>query len=219
MVRLNPKPTSDAAEIIKTAALKLFAECGVDGVTVREIAAEAGQKNHAAVGYYFGSKESLIRELIVDGARIIDAERNARLDELEAKPTPPTTRDICEVLVYPGVNPSGPDVEEECYNRFIVLVGMSHRAFMMEVLAGSLNSGYLRCLDHLRRLMAPLPHHIISQRQVFVGAYMGAVLSARESLLADQTREHPTWQSPKTLQHFIDTLIAVIEAPYTCDQP
>lgn len=219
MVRLNPKPASDAADVIKAAALRLFAARGVDGVTVREIATEAGQKNHAAVGYHFGSKEALIRELIIDGARNIDAERNALLDELEARRKAPDTREICEVLVYPSVNPSGPDAEEECYNRFIVLLGMSHREFLMDVLAGKLNSGYLRCLEHLKRLMFPLPDHIVSQRLVFVETYIGSVLSARESLLSDQSREHPTWQSPRTLRHFIDTLIAIIEAPYPSEKP
>ncbi|OZB15669.1 MAG: TetR family transcriptional regulator, partial [Hyphomonas sp. 34-62-18] len=45
MVRLHEKTESDAVDALKRAAMKLFAERGVDGVTVREIAAAAGQRN------------------------------------------------------------------------------------------------------------------------------------------------------------------------------
>ena len=46
-----------------------------------------------------------------------------------------------------------------------------------------------------------------------IGAYLGAVLSARESLLADQSRPHPTWQAEETLQHFASTVKAIVTAP------
>ena len=81
MAEPAPPLRTEAAEHLKAVALKLFAERGIDGVTVRQIAEAAGQKNHAAVGYYFGSKEDLVRELIVDGARLIDDQRNRWLDE------------------------------------------------------------------------------------------------------------------------------------------
>ncbi len=89
---------SDAPDTIKRIALRLFAERGVDGVTVREIAAAAGQKNHGAVGYYFGTKESLVREIVADGAKIIDDRRNALLDEIEARGGPTGIRQL--ILIY-----------------------------------------------------------------------------------------------------------------------
>src|SRR5690348_14970578 len=54
MVRLRPRLSQESvrsasAEQIKAVALRLFAERGVDGVTVREIATASGQKNHGAV--------------------------------------------------------------------------------------------------------------------------------------------------------------------------
>ena len=60
MTRLTVRPQSDSADKIKRIARQLFAERGVDGVTVRDIAEASGQKNHAAVAYYFGSKDALL---------------------------------------------------------------------------------------------------------------------------------------------------------------
>ncbi|MFD2431981.1 TetR/AcrR family transcriptional regulator [Sphingobium scionense] len=66
---------------------------------MREIAAAAGQKNHGAVSYYFGSKEALVRALVMDGAMALDRERNAALDGLEAQGGPRTIREVVEILV------------------------------------------------------------------------------------------------------------------------
>lgn len=211
MSRLALKPRSDAADHLKAVALRLFAERGVDGVTVRQIADAAGQKNHAAVGYHFGSKEALIRELIVDGARAIDQRRHAWLDAAEATGGPHSVVEVVHGMIRTSLDPDAPPGEES-FNRFVTLLALSHRAFFMEVLGGEWNSGYLRCLDHLRRLMPDMPAAQKNQRFVFLGATLGAILSTRESELADRSRPHPMWQSPATLDHAAKAIAAMIEA-------
>ena len=39
---------------------RLFGESGIDGVSLREVAAAAGQGNTSAVRYHFGSKDGLV---------------------------------------------------------------------------------------------------------------------------------------------------------------
>jgi AcrR family transcriptional regulator len=202
---------SAAAEQIKSVARRLFAERGVDGVTVREIAKAAGQKNHGAVGYYFGSKEALVREIIVDGAVAIDTRRNEQLDRLEASGGPKTTREIVDVLIRGAVEG---DASEDYYICFITMLSMSHRDLMMDALENRWNSGYLRCLQHLRRLMpADLTPALKNQRFVFMGAYLSGVLAARQRALSDLSRAHPTWSSNQTLDHFGHTVAAMLDAP------
>lgn len=211
MVRLHEKTESDAVEALKRAAMKLFAERGVDGVTVREIAAAAGQRNHGAVGYHFGSKADLIRALIVDGAKLINDRRNAALDALMASGTPLTLEDVVGILVYPSVDIT-PEGEEECYNRFVVLFSMTHRALFMEALGGQWNSGFKRCLDLLRGFMGHLPRARQTERIVFLESYLGSVLAAREARLADTSRSHPTWSRPAMLAHLVGTMAAIVRA-------
>ena len=45
------------------AAEKLFSEKGFDNVSTREIAREAGQKNHSAMHYHFGSMDQLVKAI------------------------------------------------------------------------------------------------------------------------------------------------------------
>ena len=51
-------------EKLVAVAGKLFAESGFDGVSLRELTAEAGT-NLGAVTYHFGSKEALFGEVVV----------------------------------------------------------------------------------------------------------------------------------------------------------
>lgn len=213
MVRLDTKQPSLAADQLKLVARRLFAERGVDGVTIREIAMAAGQKNHGAVGYHFGSKEELVREIILDGAILIDQRRNAALDELEAAGGPRNVREVVDVLVYSAVNMGAEDDGEDTYIRFITMLGMTHRDLFLSALQGKWNSGYLRCLNHLRRLMPPMPATLKNQRFVFMGALLTGVLSMREAALTDTKREHPVWRSDLTLPHFTLSVAAMLEAP------
>src|SRR3954465_13933067 len=84
----------DTKTQIKAAAQLLFARHGVDAVTVQQIVAAAGQRNNAALHYHFGSKEELIRQLVVDGAAVLEERRQGMLRELEARGGPTTIREV-----------------------------------------------------------------------------------------------------------------------------
>lgn len=213
MVRIKTVSGEDvgrgaAAEHIKRVALRLFAERGVDGVTVRDIAAAAGQKNHGAVSYHFGSKEALVRAVVQDGAVELERLRNAMLDALEADGGPHCIRDVISVLIRSVMALPG-----EHYVRFITMFGMTHRDLMLDAIDPEWNRAYGRCLDHLRRLLPQLSSGLQNQRFVFMGASLSAILSARERALADRSRSHPMWSAPESLDHFVQMLAAMLEAP------
>jgi AcrR family transcriptional regulator len=201
----RPEP----ADMIKQAALRLFSEHGVDGVTVRQIAEAAGQKNHAAVGYHFGSKEELVRAVIIHGARLIDEVRNAMLDEMEARGGPKSVIEIVDLLVRSSLLADNPPWSA-CYNSFIVVAQLSNRRLVAKALGGRWNSGYQRCLDHLRKLSPNVPRAIMNQRLIFMGAALGGILASRERELADRSRKHPMWESAATLKHATQCLAAII---------
>ncbi|SCW47256.1 transcriptional regulator, TetR family [Sphingobium faniae] len=209
LAKADDAPRGAAAEHIKKVALRLFAERGVDGVTVREIAAAAGQKNHGAVGYHFGSKEALVRAIVMDGAMALDRERNAVLDRLEREGGPRSIREVIDALILPVLA-----LPEEHYVPFIVIFAMTHRDMMLDAIDPAWNRAYGRGLDHLRSLMpADLAPALQNQRFVFMGAYISAVLSARQRALADHSRDHPMWGSDASIEHFLQTLVALLEAP------
>ena len=59
----RPTPTTATALQLLLTAERLFAEYGFSGVSLRQIATEAGSANNSAVAYHFGSKERLVEAI------------------------------------------------------------------------------------------------------------------------------------------------------------
>lgn len=68
------------ASLLNAAEL-LFAEQGIQGVSLRQIAAQAGHRNNSAVHYHFGDKTGLIAALLADRVGRIEVIRKRTIAE------------------------------------------------------------------------------------------------------------------------------------------
>src|SRR5882762_6247311 len=197
---------------IKAAAQMLFARRGVDGVTLQEIVNAAGQRNNAALHYHFGSKEELIRQMVVDGATVLDQRRRDMLDEIEARGGPKTIREVMLVLVMPVIE-LGEDERWRGYIRFTSSLQASDRKTLRAALNNRWNAGYVACFDHLKKML-PLPPALIEQRLTLFSIYANAILSAREAALETRkSRSNRLWDRHFTTENILDTLEATITCP------
>jgi len=202
-------------ERIKAAAQRLFSRRGIDGVPVRDIVAEAGLRNGASLHYYFGSKDGLIRALVIDGARHSDTARHEALDEMERAGGPGDVLDITRLLVDVETAPRGPALPHGFgHMRFIVALQIHHRHLMHEALEGHRNTGYLRCLGHLRRLLPEVPREILNQRFIFMYITLTTALAAREAAFESDPTGGKLWSSPEALKNLAQTLAAGLKAPW-----
>ena len=83
------------------AAAVLMDERGVDNVTIQDISQASGHRNRSAVRYHFGSRDAVVRAVVMRTMDAIDAERNVLLDHLETTGAPLTPRSVIEVVVAP----------------------------------------------------------------------------------------------------------------------
>ncbi|MBE1535696.1 TetR/AcrR family transcriptional regulator [Actinomadura algeriensis] len=70
-------------ERLLDAAERLYAERGVDAVSLREIVQAAGVRNATAVQYHFGDRAGMVRALFARHAPEVEARRHALLDACE----------------------------------------------------------------------------------------------------------------------------------------
>jgi AcrR family transcriptional regulator len=101
---------SATREAILAAAERLFAEHGVNAVSLRYISETAGQGNNTAVSYHFGSKTELIRAIVRKHGEPTELARQRMVDAIgtgaaagsadTARPAP-SVRDWVTCLVRP----------------------------------------------------------------------------------------------------------------------
>lgn len=195
---------------LKRAARRLFATRGIAAVGMREIVGAAGQRNAAAVHYYFGSKDDLLRELLIDGAKSIDEVRQTMLDEAEAKGEI-TFDDVMRAFVLPGLDIVGDTGEGETYLRFIGNLQRERRDLFDETVRGKFSEGYERCLKHFRRFLTQRPLADVNRRLLFAGISMQAILEAREAALdASDTGDHHFWSQPDMVDYLLSSIEAII---------
>jgi len=94
----NRNDAAATREALVATAVQLFAERGLDGVSLAEINRAAGQRNATALHYHFGGKEGLVQAIFDKHSARVNALRETLLDDLpESAPLP----EVVGVLVLP----------------------------------------------------------------------------------------------------------------------
>lgn len=195
---------------MKVVAQRLFAMHGIDGVSVADIVAAAGQRNKASLQYHFGSKEELIGELLVDGAQKVDAFRIVLLDQMAADGGPRHVREVLDAFIRPVYQLTVTEAEGSTYLRFLSNVQLTHRALFRAYIGIKWNTGYRRCLEHFRQLLAHIPTPLLEQRMSLVAIYTTSVFSIKEAPADEPNSSSRLWQRKFTLDNILDTFEAML---------
>ncbi len=94
-------PTAATRIKIIEAAERLFADRGIDGVALREIATAAGQGNNTAVQYHFGTKEALIYAIFDYRTNMFEPLRGRMLERAERAGQLMDARTLLEIMCLP----------------------------------------------------------------------------------------------------------------------
>jgi AcrR family transcriptional regulator len=98
----------------------LFAEQGFHLTTLRQIT-QAAEANLAAVNYYFGSKQALIRAIFRRRLDALNAARLERLDAVETEDGQPNLEAVLEAFVEPALEfTRGGDAEGQRFMQLLL---------------------------------------------------------------------------------------------------
>lgn len=109
-------------------AEKLFAEKGVEHVTLSDINKRSGQKNRSALQYHFGGKQQLIDAIMEKHLLKITSDRNRLLDEIDQESTV-SYRSVAKAIVIPltnCLNDSGGICYIQIASQLIAVKGFPH---------------------------------------------------------------------------------------------
>ena len=149
-------------------AEQLFGEKGYDATSLRDIIAHAGV-NLAAIHYHFGSKQDLLDELILRRAAPVNAQRMARLDELEAAAGtgPLVIETVLEAFMIPMSEAADRNPQ------FVRLMGRIHaEGMMLGVVKRHFQDVLTRFLGALARALPELPQEELLWRIHFMTGAM-----------------------------------------------
>jgi AcrR family transcriptional regulator len=94
-------PGIEAKRRILDAAEQLLGDRGLNGASLREISAAAGQGNTAAVHYHFGGKEGLVAAIIMRRRESFEPRRRELLADIEARGKLEDVRELLRVFLLP----------------------------------------------------------------------------------------------------------------------
>ncbi|HZP29295.1 MAG TPA: TetR family transcriptional regulator [Acidimicrobiia bacterium] len=91
---------AETRELLMDVAEELFAQLGVDAVSIRSINSAAGLAP-AAVHYHFGSKDRLLREIVRRRGAHVVATQNALIDAIEREGRTPDAVELVGIMAQP----------------------------------------------------------------------------------------------------------------------
>ncbi|HKA04263.1 MAG TPA: TetR family transcriptional regulator [Acidimicrobiales bacterium] len=199
-----PRDATDTRERLLREARRLFATRGVLQTTSREIVEAAGQRNVSALTYHFGSREGVLRAILVGFDEVLDAERGELLARIG---TDASTRDLVAALLVPYARPLATADGRE-YLRIVAQLTERFPEWREPTLTGP----YLRrILGILERRPSELRPAIRRERVVSAITLMTAAMAERARLVSEQRRGR--LDDDSFLANLADMIVGVLEAP------
>jgi AcrR family transcriptional regulator len=148
---------ADTKAKILDVAEELFAEHGLDRVSIRDITEAAGA-NIAAVNYHFGGKDELITAVFERRIKPVNDARIQAIDALQANGKSPKVERILEAFIRPALDCCHATEAEQAFSRLFGRCLAEPRPELevllqklFEPLVERLHSALSKALPHLKR--------------------------------------------------------------------
>jgi AcrR family transcriptional regulator len=196
-------PPSTKEQIVRTAE-RLFAEHGLDGVSLRQISAAAGSGNNSAVQYHFGSKEQLVEAIFEFRLPSLYARRQT----LIAARRPADLRSWLECYVLPILEQG--EQEGSHYLSFIAMLQQHSRRDMFDRVPTEFLGPTELFNERVRGLVPGVPEPLRSHRIAQAVAFSIHAAADRE-----RARAHgfPVLPFAVHVTDVLDGLVGFLEAP------
>ena len=213
--------TIDRSKTLKPGARKLLlalesliAEQGIDGVSSREVARAAGQKNHSALNYHFGSFEGAVEAIIELRVEALNRRREAAISELQQRAVKPTVRDWVRLMLEPLADELLKEPNERLYLNLLSQL-MSRRHWRRLFLVNRARSAALREVSNALRedLLQSFDQHTVDQRLQHLGSHILASITQWDDEITAGELSLTTAAHKQRIEDLLDYFCAALCAP------
>ncbi|MET0135779.1 MAG: TetR/AcrR family transcriptional regulator [Kibdelosporangium sp.] len=200
---------TDTRGLILSTAERLFAEHGVATVSNRQVSEVAGQGNNFAVGYHFGNKAGLIREIVRKHAEPMERVRLTMLAEVSGSSE---LRDWVSCLIRPVTGHLDALGSPSWYARFTAQVMTDPTLWPIAVEEALTAHSMRQTLKGLIRCCPTLPDEVRAERSDMTRHVLLLVCAERERALAEGSpTPRSTWDDTAT--GMINAIVGLWLAP------
>lgn len=190
------------------AAERLFAQQGIEGVSLRDVAAAAGQRNHSAAQYHFGDRVGLVAAVYERRQTPINDKRWSMLRELDRQGRGLDPLGLAEASMIPLAEHVGAD-PDGYFGRFLLRVrwhpeGRAATAQSIPLLA------VRELRDRLDTVLADLSPAVRRWRRMQLQTHLVAAVADWEEL-RDARRLRPS--AEELVEDLVRTGHSIITAP------
>jgi AcrR family transcriptional regulator len=208
--RKSMEQAAETRELLIETAERLFAERGLDAVSMRQINREAGQLNTSSIHYYFGTREAVIEAVVERRMSAVNRRRMALHEQMAADGRHRCLRDVVASYVHPLAAQEGGGN----YVRFLAQTYASAEVDIGGLARGRWDQSLQQVSEWARALLPKLPDPVFRERMSYLyRAVVYALADRQRDLLAK--RERPDrLPTDEFIEDLIEMQTAALRAPH-----
>ncbi|MFW2405752.1 MAG: TetR family transcriptional regulator [Gammaproteobacteria bacterium] len=203
---------ADTRVALILAAERLIAENGIDGVSLRQINAEAGQRNSSAAHYHFGSKDSLVRSIYEYRLGSVNQRRQAMLDDIRAQGDEDDARRVVAAIVRPIVDEIEESEGGSFYIRFLSQAIGHPQGGQRNYFDNTLTDATSEVYTLINRALPDISDRVLGQRFGLMWEMIIHALADRERYRL-RTNSGGKRESEEFINNLIDVVTGGLTAP------
>lgn len=218
-LRVQPAATRTPQSIATRAKLvaiaeRLFAERGIEGVSLSDINKAAGQRNKNATHYHFGSKQGLLQAILDKHVHGVSARRNQLLDEFEAQGAALGLPQVVRAFVYPVAEKLFDADGGQYFIRFQAQLVATLTLDVHQLHASALKIAPVERLTAALRAATPhLGEALMRQRAMLATVLLFDGLADHTRMLEGADAPSPLIDTELFIRNLEDCIIALFSAP------
>jgi len=181
---MKPARESTKGRLLRTAE-RLFAQHGIDAVSMRSICVEADQRNNTALQYHFGDKQNLVEAILADRMTAINERRALILQQIREDGCEGDLHRLVAALVAPFTDQLCDDTGGRHYVRFAAQLFSGGNAVELLTDRRPWTEAFHAIVDLIRACLSDVPEEVMAGRLALMASQLVHATAAKEFELAE----------------------------------